>query len=524
MEERLQDKAWRRKHSACAFLSLVPLIGFFGFLLMGKKAKRKTYTNTGWLYGGLILFACVACALGDIIYHVDLVTEAAMPRLLYVLLRSDLPGVAMLLMALLWVVVAVHTLASVPKYLRYLALEESLAPPRHVLTGIKKWRRRNLTWTIWSWLPVAGMLSTGYGAVKTGNRKLRNFALASGLTLTAVYITQVAFQYLRNSGMPNGYHLLQICVIARYWLLPVSYAFQVLFTWMLREDYLDTMARKWEADTHRCPNLSDPKWQRRSSAWQIWTGFPLVNGIGILLAGRREKSRKRVYAGVLVCFLNIVLYAGPMVAELLWDYEIWQSSYAFQRYLFEPLLSLARWVVYLLTFWYGCLIRWDVMKAHAMALQGYSSEIDREIDLRRRMAERQTVPPVPAVAPAPVPIPEPASAEAPAPASVPLHREIELAPPPAPAAAGEKVDINRCTQSELMTLPGISVAQAKKALEYRSANGPFRSVDEFVEVLAVKPHFAVQLFRLATAEEPAAPAAAPQPRHDSGPARRRIDF
>lgn len=115
------------------------------------------------------------------------------------------------------------------------------------------------------------------------------------------------------------------------------------------------------------------------------------------------------------------------------------------------------------------------------------------------------------------PEPKPPVTPRPAPRPQPAPQPVQKPKP----ASGELVDINRCTQSELMTLPGIGVAQAKKALEYRSEHGGFRSLDEFVEVLGIKPHFAVQIFAKATASQSAA---APKPQPTSTTARRKFDF
>lgn len=57
----------------------------------------------------------------------------------------------------------------------------------------------------------------------------------------------------------------------------------------------------------------------------------------------------------------------------------------------------------------------------------------------------------------------------------------------------EVLDINRCTKADFATLPGISVALAIKAGEYREKHGGFSSLDEFYSVLELKPHFVVQL-------------------------------
>ena len=90
------------------------------------------------------------------------------------------------------------------------------------------------------------------------------------------------------------------------------------------------------------------------------------------------------------------------------------------------------------------------------------------------------------------------------------------------AAMEEKtmLELNTADKEELMTLPGIGIVQAKQAMEFRAQQGGFRSVDEFIEVLQIKPHFAVQILSRASVS------AAPQPVHPvvSGAARRRIDF
>ena len=82
------------------------------------------------------------------------------------------------------------------------------------------------------------------------------------------------------------------------------------------------------------------------------------------------------------------------------------------------------------------------------------------------------------------------------------------------------LDINHCTLEELMTLPGIGIAQAKHAMQHRSEQGGFRSADEFVDILEIKPHFAAQIFRMITVSAPATPVI----HADAGGSRRRIDF
>ena len=56
-----------------------------------------------------------------------------------------------------------------------------------------------------------------------------------------------------------------------------------------------------------------------------------------------------------------------------------------------------------------------------------------------------------------------------------------------------KIDINRSSESELIELPGINVVLAKKIIKYREEHQQFYSVEEFLRVMKIKPHFAKQL-------------------------------
>ncbi|NRT91985.1 ComEA family DNA-binding protein [Clostridium beijerinckii] len=50
------------------------------------------------------------------------------------------------------------------------------------------------------------------------------------------------------------------------------------------------------------------------------------------------------------------------------------------------------------------------------------------------------------------------------------------------------LDVNSCTEDELLQLPGVGIIEAKKAINFRN-NNEFNSVDEFIQVLNIKPHF-----------------------------------
>ena len=60
-----------------------------------------------------------------------------------------------------------------------------------------------------------------------------------------------------------------------------------------------------------------------------------------------------------------------------------------------------------------------------------------------------------------------------------------------------KVDLNATTTKELQQLPGIGKGLAKRIVEYRTTNGPFKSVEEVVKVKGIgKKTFAKMKERL----------------------------
>lgn len=76
------------------------------------------------------------------------------------------------------------------------------------------------------------------------------------------------------------------------------------------------------------------------------------------------------------------------------------------------------------------------------------------------------------------------------------------AAPAAPAAGGTAaapVDLNGANEQELMAIPGIGEAMAKRIVEFRKANGPFRQVDDLLKVKGIgeksleklRPHVSV---------------------------------
>lgn len=72
-------------------------------------------------------------------------------------------------------------------------------------------------------------------------------------------------------------------------------------------------------------------------------------------------------------------------------------------------------------------------------------------------------------------------------------RQETAEPKPVKKEPAEKLDINTCSEEDFLTLPGMSLSLAKRAVEIRDTQGEYRSVDDFVARNGIKPHFMVQM-------------------------------
>lgn len=74
------------------------------------------------------------------------------------------------------------------------------------------------------------------------------------------------------------------------------------------------------------------------------------------------------------------------------------------------------------------------------------------------------------------------------------------APPPddVPAAENGLLDLNRASAADLQTLPGIGPSKANAIIEHRAKYGPFRSVDDLLNVKGIGPKLLEKMRPLVT--------------------------
>lgn len=86
------------------------------------------------------------------------------------------------------------------------------------------------------------------------------------------------------------------------------------------------------------------------------------------------------------------------------------------------------------------------------------------------------------------------------PSSTALAKSAAKSASPAAAQVSGKININTATLSQLDGLPGIGPAYAQRIIDYRAANGPFKSVDGLDKVKGIGPKTIEKLRDKATVE------------------------
>lgn len=512
MQDLLTNRKWRMRNSWWVLLAGLPYISYLAFFHIGYKVKRRSWTLLGLLFAVLWAVYSFVTSMSDTNFHTAI--------LLLLLLASGF--IAALLLR--------------NSYLKVLADQEARQPEPPVLLASRGWRIRNSLWILWSLLP-----GLGAAGIIHANHRLKSRRLAVAGVLFAVfdtcYVARLILQFIDSPysrkflSQING--LIASVLSPLFQLIGINYySYRLEFLkWMLcaalfiaqfyiccavHRPYLYAIAPSYEQTRRDYPCLTSWGWRTLRSWWVPVSLISYCAGAGLIFAGAQTRKRKWLIGGaaltILIASVAIVtrlLQNGAVAAAAagqITDYAQAQTV-AFSRLVhmtFSRLLAVGAFAA-------STILREDYLVNRAARLNGYANQIDRELaekELLRRFTEKQKPDDGDAATQAkPKPAPEKTGKQkAPRKPLFPHKQEAvsDKAPlnTPAPqseAPSGTLIDINTCQESELRTLPGVGVAQAKQAMDYRDQHGGFVSVDEFVDVLALKPHFAVQIFRMAEA-------------------------
>jgi len=304
------------------------------------------------------------------------------------------------------------------------------------------------------------------------------------------------------------------------------------------------------------------KWELTNSLWAIWLFAFLLNYIAFFWIGIRAKQRKWVLFG---CMYMVLCFAIPaligieeidtsdydrlivIVFLFSWLICIIHGFLSREEYLIRRDLILTNKDV--TTKAYRQIIQESAQETLSNHSQGYTQSgqlpvvqttttwQSRVFDAERASPQAclLTVPPPQAgtqVIPPPqagtrvIPPPQAGTRAIPPPqvgtqVAPPPQAWAQTAPPPRadtrvdlPSQATatplqqvspQKIDLNHCTEQQLVNLPGVGVALAKRAVELRSQIGGFASVEDFCKQLKLQPYFADQTQQLATTTPITAP-------------------
>lgn len=474
MEQLLKNTRWLLKHSLCMLWALVPGFGWFGLMFMGKKSRRRQLTRIGTVYGVFSLAGLVMASLSPTLQYLAWSANRSVTALSN--LAGDLEQIGIWLFVLTWVVCLIHTAVCSRQYYQYLALNRGQEQPHPLMARFSWWLGRQL-WLAWCFFPWTGGLSLCYAGHRMGDPKLSRWGRISiGVSLGFYLLTTAASLY---SYTWNRY-LTEVAVVVSVLVAMLT----LLEALLIREDYLHFRAEEWERDLEKYPQLSKRSWRRSNSLWQLWTCLPYLGGIGVILAGRKCRDRKLSRTGFVFMILSVLAMLFPSVMDI----RFGGLAYGFSYEIRQLITLTTDWLLPLLwicIFYYGTRIRWDVLRGRAKSLMGYESEFQRDADLRSRFRQAEE--------------PRESVRETAEERKEPVTR-LDIPQVTAAETDTPRLNVNTCTQEQLLQLPGMGIIQAKKAMAHREANGGFRDADEFIDVTQLKPHFAVQVLDRITLE------------------------
>ena len=543
MSEAVFDKKRKIKESLWLILAFIPFFNFLGFLYVGYKAKRRAWTNRGILFGALNLAAAVAMTPSGV---------SRTKSVLYFFIEStrNLEPAELavrVFLAVIFIAALVMELALNSDYLKLRGIMTAGEKPAHELERNKAWRAKQsmpliiflfivyplmssisdlgsyscLTWRSTDFARNAFTLAVSafpilYAAERIDEKKWKRlptvyFICADVMTVIGASAFIFFADELNSNEVGQLYGALSnVCSVVTLFLTMTVFLLCLLW----KESYLERLAPEYAYERQKYQCLNSVKWRLLNSWWLLLCVTAYSSGAALIYAGITSKKKKTLLIGIAAFVLTFV-FAFPTLSAMIAGNTAYRGYPNTLAGFALNLQDLVYYMAVLLAF----LSRPSYLSARAKLSKGYASDVERELDemnalklheaaARKRMQS------------------EPETDTADAPHAVPgLSAEMRTVDVPeqvmdnAPAeeTAQGVIDINSCTAQEMTRLPGITIVDAKRAVEHRETQGRFKSVDEFISFLKVKPHFAVGIFEMAEAGG----SAAEEPKK---PLRRRLDI
>lgn len=463
------DQRENKKGFGMLATAFIPLFGYFALIYMGDKAKKKS-----WKTAGLIQAAVSIVGVLFYLFGVSSCTDYSF--------REITPTICIPLLIAAYIFGIIFVLVNRKPYSKRVVLINTKKALPHALVRNNVWCRKQLRWQLWSYIPVLGGLCFLFIGYRTGTKRWKTYGW-----LYTIFAA-VAFSLLI---IAVGNYDLGKCILVYPLSVIIAYITVAVHASVVRSDYLRMIAPGWDERHMRLPCLNDRSWRRRNSMWMIWSYIPFCGGASLLHVGIRMRTRRWIIAGLAFIVANIVFgvvqnTVVPTLSRVI-SYELQDAI--------NTSIWLLHAVMWIGTFFACTVIRERYLEYAAEQYGGdaeaaYTADLKPSADQQRfaqavgkKAAEEKTQKNTQSAEQAMQKIVAQNTAEAMA------HETVEAAS----QASEKRIDINSCSQRELMTLPGISLAQAKRALEYREQNSGFKDSDTFVKELGIKPHFAVQI-------------------------------
>lgn len=195
----------------------------------------------------------------------------------------------------------------------------------------------------------------------------------------------------------------------------------------------------------------DKSWELRNSLWIIWSFTWVLNYVGFFWIGGRAGKRKWIISGAI--YLLIFVFALYFVNS-----EI------------APFDSIS--IVLFISSWPAGIIHSFLSRKEYLLRREAVEDLQIETrDLYRDEIRKNYFEVNPSKK-----------------STQPNLQQYSLHEP----VRSQKLDLNTCSEQQLISLPGVGIVLAKKAIELRELD-PFISTEDFSQRLGLKPHFAAQV-------------------------------